>query len=96
MRNLANATSDAYNRVSSDNEEFRLREALKDVVQTMPLFTDTVSSRLAEKEADTVRAATLSSVYAEIAQGGEKDLARILAFFRTQKKDALCDVIPRH
>ena len=88
-RGLALGISDSYNRASAENAYFRLHEEVGNVVSTMPLFTDTVATRLAEKEADTVRAATLSSIYAKIKQGGTKDFAEIIAFAKTQKKDTL-------
>ena len=95
MRNASLHASAAYNNASASNEEFSLHDAVKNVVQQMPLFTDAVAERLATKEGDTARAATLSSIYAKITQGGETDMAKILEFVKTQKKDTLYDVIPR-
>ena len=91
LRNKALADANTYNAKSMDNAYFDMMTRTKQVVDAMPLFTQAVADRIAERQNELARKAILESVISKFT-GAEYDGADLtvtdkIKLCKTLKKD---------
>ena len=93
LRSLALSESRRYHASSSQNARLKVEDRTKWVVDSMPMYTLSFAARIAECHMDLARTATMSSINYKIQQLEDNSVEAIISFAKTQKKDALYDII---
>ena len=87
MRRAALAKSETYRTTSVNNFERDVRQKVKDLSDSTPVYKDNISLSLAKKQVDSIRSCLANSIVGKLkAHGGAETYESVLKFAETQEK----------
>ena len=91
VRNTALSQAETYDARATANKEFGVSVLVKKTIDSMQLFNTAIAIKLAERQAELGRTATLGSIYGKVQSQELIKFSEVMKFAKSSKKDSLYD-----